>query len=97
MIKEDCRMDYLIKLKGDVEWERLDEFGDFSERCLISGIDNLPDDLRWWSYWRKVPVRGMLETIEVNMGTREIRCQNCLDVLYDMIEAGIVEKVEKDV
>ena len=39
----------------------------------------------------------MLETIEVNIGTREIRCQNCLDVLYDMIEAGIVEKVERSV
>ena len=90
-------MNYLIKLKDDVEWERLDEFGDFSETCVISGVENVPDDLRWYSYWRKVPVRGMLDFIDVNIGTREIRCQGCLDILYDMIAAGVVEKVERDV
>ena len=90
-------MEYRIQLKADVSWERLDDFGDFSEKCVISGVDNVPDDLRWWSYWRKVPVRGMLDFIDVNIGTREIRCQGCLDVLYDMIEAGIIEKVERDV
>ena len=90
-------MNYLIKLKDDVEWERLDEFGDFSEKCVISGVENVPDDLRWYSYWRKVPVRGMLDFIDVNIGTREIRCQGCLDILYDMIAAGVVEKVERDV
>ena len=39
----------------------------------------------------------MLDFIDVNIGTREIRCQGCLDVLYDMIEAGIVEKVGEDI
>lgn len=39
----------------------------------------------------------MLDFIDVNIGTREIRCQGCLDVLYDMIAAGVVEKVERDV
>lgn len=90
-------MSYRVQLKADVPWERLDEFGDFSEKCIISGIDNVPDDLRWYSYWRKVPVRGMLDFIDVNIGTREIRCQGCLDILYDMIEAGIIEKVERSV
>lgn len=39
----------------------------------------------------------MLDFIDVNIGTREIRCQGCLDILYDMIEAGIVEKVERSI
>ena len=42
-------------------------------------------------------IASLVDFIDVNIGTREIRCQGCLDVLYDMIEAGIVEKVERDV
>ena len=30
------------------------------------------------------------------MGSREIRCQGCLDILMDMIEDGIVEKMPID-
>lgn len=37
----------------------------------------------------------MIEFIEVNMMTREIRCQGCLEEFAKMVAAGIVE-VEKD-
>lgn len=40
----------MVRLKKDVGWEVLDEYGDFRERALFSGIDEVPDDLRWWSY-----------------------------------------------
>ena len=83
-----------VRLKKDVDWEVLDKYGDFGEKCLISGIDDVPDDLKWWSYWRNVPRTGFIEAIEVNMGSREIRCQGCLDILFDMIQDGIVEKRE---
>ena len=42
-----------------------------------------------------MPPHGMIEFIEVNMGTREIRCQGCLEEFAEMVAAGIVE-VEKD-
>ena len=41
--REDFRM---VRLKKDVDWEVLDEYGDFRERALFSGIDEVPDDLR---------------------------------------------------
>ena len=85
-----------VRLKKDVDWEVLDKYGDFGEKCLIAGIDEIPDDLKWWSYWRNVPRTGFIEAIEVNMGSREIRCQGCLDVLMDMIEDGVVEKMPID-
>lgn len=87
----------MIKLRDNIDWEVLDDFGDFRERSLFSGIDEIPDDLRWWSYWKNVPPHGFIEFIEVNMGTREIRCQGCLDELYEMIMAGIVESVNDEV
>lgn len=85
----------MVRLKENVGWEVLDDYGDFRERALFSGIDNVPDDLRWWSYWKNVPPHGFIEFIEVNMGTREIRCQGCLEEFAEMVAAGIVE-VEKD-
>lgn len=85
----------MVRLKKDIGWEVLDEYGDFRERTLFSGIDEVPDDLRWWSYWKNVPPHGFIEFIEVNMGTREIRCQGCLEEFAEMVAAGIVE-VEKD-
>lgn len=42
-----------------------------------------------------MPPHGFIEFIEVNMGTREIRCQGCLEEFAEMVAAGIVE-VEKD-
>lgn len=84
----------MIKLKKDIVWERLDEFGDFCERTLFTGIDDIPDDLRWYSYWKNTSPHGFIEFIEVNIGTREIRCQGCLEVLFDMIKADIVEKID---
>lgn len=83
-----------VKLKDDVAWEELDNFGDFRERYTIDCIEELPDDLVWFSYWRTF-TRGAIESIEVNKGTRAIHCQGCLDVLFDMIAAGLVEKQPK--
>ena len=37
----------------------------------------------------------MIEFIEVNKGTREIRCQGCLEEFAEMVAAGIIE-VKKD-
>ena len=85
----------MVRLKEDIAWEVLDNYGDFRERSIFSGIDEVPDDLRWWSYWKNVPTQGMIEFIEVNMRTREIRCQGCLEEFAEMVAAGIVE-VEKD-
>ena len=42
-----------------------------------------------------MPTQGMIEFIEVNIGTREIRCQGCLEEFAEMVAAGIVE-VEKN-
>ena len=39
-----------IRLKKDVDWEVLDKYGDFGEKCLIAGMDEVPDNLKWWSY-----------------------------------------------
>lgn len=36
-----------VRLKKDIDWEVLDKYGDFGEKCLISGIDEVPDDLKW--------------------------------------------------
>ena len=85
----------MVRLKEDIAWEVLDNYGDFRERSIFSGIDEVPDDLRWWSYWKNVPTQGMIEFIEVNMGTREIRCQGCLEEFAEMVATGIVE-VEKN-
>ena len=71
-----------IRLKKDIGWEILDKYGNFGEKCLIAGMDEVPDNLKWWSYWRNVPRTGFI----INMGSREIRCQGCLDILMDMIE-----------
>jgi hypothetical protein len=83
-----------VKLKDDVAWEVIDEFGDFRERYTIDCIEELPDDLVWFSYWRTA-TRGAIECIEINKATRAIHCQGCLDVLFDMIAAGLVEKQPK--
>ena len=40
----------MVRLKDDVTWEVLDDYGDFRERSIFNGIDEVPDDLRWWSY-----------------------------------------------
>ena len=82
-----------IRLKDGVKFESLYKYGDFKEQVIISGIDEVPAHLKWWSYWRNVPRTGWIEAIEINMGTREIKCQGCLDILYDMIQDGIVEKL----
>ena len=38
-----------------------------------------------------MPTQGMIEFIEINIGTREIRCQGCLEEFAEMVAAGIVE------
>ena len=86
----------MIKLKDDVDLKYLNKFGIFEERTVINGIDDVPEYLKWWSYWRNIPRTGFVEAIEINMGSREIRCQGCLDILMDMIEDGIVEKMPID-
>ena len=78
-----------IRLKKNVDWKFSDKYGNFGEKCLIVGMDEVPDNLKWWSYWRNVPRTGFIEAIEINMGSREIRCQGCLDILMDMIEGRI--------
>lgn len=82
----------MLKLKDDVAWEVIDNYGDFRERCTISGVDEIPEDLQWYSYWRTVSRTGFIESIEINKATREIKCQGCLDILFDMIQDGLVEK-----
>lgn len=37
----------MVRLKKDIAWEVLNEFGSFRERSTVSGIDNLPDNMRW--------------------------------------------------
>ena len=78
-----------VRLKKDIDWKVLNKYGDFGEKYLIAGIDEVPDNLKWWSYWRNVPKTRFIEAIEINMGSREIRCQDCLDILMDMIEERI--------
>ena len=85
----------MVRLKKDVDWEVLNQFGNFRERSGVIGLDNIPDNLRWLSYWKNVSPHGMIEFIEVNIGTREIRCQGCLEEFAKMLVAGIVE-IEKD-
>ena len=81
-----------VKLKDDVAWEAIDDYGDFRERYTIYCIEELPDDLVWYSHWRTMSRAGSIECIEINKGTRAIHCQGCLDILFDMIAAGLVEK-----
>ena len=81
-----------VKLKDDVAWEDIDDYGDFRIRYTVEGIEEIPEDLVWYSYWRTISRSGSIECIEINKATRAIHCQGCLDVLFDMIQAGIVEK-----
>lgn len=84
-----------VRLKKGVDLKVLNYFGNFRERSGVIGLNNIPDNLRWWSYWKNVNSHNMIEFIEVNIGTREIRCQGCLEEFAKMLAAGIVE-IEKD-
>ena len=35
-----------IRLKKNVDWKFLDKYGNFGEKCLIAGIDEVPDNLK---------------------------------------------------
>ena len=71
-----------IRLKKDVDWEVLDKYGDFGEKCLISGIDDIPDNLKWWSYWRNVSRNGFIEAIEINENLKLVKDKKILIKTY---------------
>lgn len=57
-------------------------------------IPTITDDyLVWYSYWDKCNAYGFWEYVEINKGSREVRNQGCLWLIYDMMDAGMLEKV----
>lgn len=85
-----------IKLKEEIDFQELHKFCSWSTRTLIADPALQIPSLQWYSHWRNMDVHGMMEYIEINCGTREIKCQGCLDILFKMIDAEMVEVVEAE-
>lgn len=81
----------MIKLKDDVAFESLNKYATWTDRnVILSSKYPCPLVLQWYSHWEWN--RGC-DFIEINKGTREIRCQGCEDILFEMIKDGLIEKV----
>ena len=87
----------MLKIKDNVDLKELNKYNYFEIKSIVYK-DNKPIEeptLQWLSYWEKPDAHGMFEYIEINIGTREIRCNGCLNILYDLIKADLVEKIEE--
>ena len=87
----------MVDFKNDVNLKELNKYAYFEIKSIVYK-DNKPIEepiLQWLSHWEKSDAHGMFEYIEINIGTREIRCNGCLNILYDLIKADLVEKVEE--
>ena len=85
-LSRGCR----IKLKDDVKWEELTAIG-FEPRPTIPLPHLTMDYLIWYSYLDDCDAHGYWSCVEINKGSREIRNQGCLWLIYDLIAAGMVE------
>ena len=86
----------MLKIKDNVDLKELEKFGNFEIRSIVYK-DNKPIEepsLQWLSHWEKADAHGMFEYIEINKQSRQIKCNGCLDILYDLIKADLVEKVD---
>ena len=84
----------MLKIKDNVDFKELNKYYYFEIKSIVYK-DNKPIEepiLQWLSHWEKQDAHGMCEYIEINIGTREIRCNGCLNILYDLIKADLVEK-----
>lgn len=83
----------MIKLKDNVTFESLNRYATWQNRSIIISNDNItnysPLGLQWYSHW---DIAGHF--IEINKATREIKCQGCEEILFNMINDGLVEKKE---
>ena len=85
----------MLKIKDNVDLKELEKYGNFEIRSIVYK-DNKPIEepsLQWLSHWKKADAHGMFEYIEINKQHRQIKCNGCLDILYDLIKADLVEKV----
>lgn len=85
-LNKGCR----IKLKDDIKWEELEAIG-FEPRQTLPLAHLTMDYLIWYSYWDQCDAHGFWSYVEINKATREIRNNNCLWLIYDLINAGMVE------
>lgn len=87
----------MLKIRDNVDLKELEKYGNFEIKSVIykDGKPIEEPSLQWLSHWEKSDAHGFFEYIEINLGTKEIRCNGCLDILYDLIKADLVEKVEK--
>lgn len=76
----------MLKIKDNIYLIELEKFGFFlkTKSEIIKYI------------WQN---RYYVDCIEIDLETRQIRClgdKNANDVLYDLIQAGLVEKVKEE-
>ena len=76
----------MLKIKDNVDLEELEKFGFFlkTKSEIIKYV------------WQN---RYHVDCIEIDLETRQIRClrdKNANVVLYDLIQAGLVEKVKEE-
>lgn len=76
----------MLKIKDDVDLKELEKFGFFlkTKSEIIKYV------------WKN---RYYVDCIEIDLETRQIRClgdKNANVVLYDLIQAGLVEKVKEE-
>ena len=87
----------MLKIKDNVDLKEIEKYGNFEIRSIVYK-DNKPIEepsLQWLSHREKADAHGMFEYIEINKQHRQIKCNGCLDILYDLIKADLVEKVEE--
>lgn len=87
----------MIKLKDNIPFESLNGYTSWQNRSIVisNNNDNIinysPLELQWYSHWEWNNTQ--CDFIEINKSTREIRCQGCEDILFEMMKDGLIEKV----
>lgn len=80
----------MIKLKDDVTFESLNKYTTWTNRQVVLSDYSTPLELQWYSHWEW---NTQCDYIEINKGIREIKCQGCEDILFEMMKDNLVEKV----
>ena len=79
----------MLKIKNDVDLKELEKYG-FKE---FHGENNYLGDDHIDGYEYENKNENFYSYILVERNTRETYCGGALDTLYDLIKAGLVEKV----
>lgn len=84
----------MIKLKDNITFESLNKYTTWTNRQVILSNEysehSCPLELQWYSHWEW---NTQCDYIEINKSTREIKCQGCEDILFEMMKDDLIEKV----